>query len=74
MTLKEKDDEEERLFIVNQEKALMRLKKICEILKGRKITENCYQDVDVQSKSDISRSDFTPIDRSREITNFNWNS
>ena len=37
----------------------MKLKKICEVLKGKKITENCYEGEDIQSKSDITRSDFT---------------
>jgi hypothetical protein len=34
LTLKEKDDEDEAKFILNQEKALTKLKKICEVLKG----------------------------------------
>lgn len=75
LTLKEKEDEDEAKFILNQEKALTKLKKICEILKGKKITENCYQGEEVQSKSenDISRSDFTPLIKSYDnaILNFN---
>ena len=75
LTLKEKDDEEEAKFIQNQEKALTKLKKICEVLKGKKITENCYQGEEVQSKSDIdvSKSSFTPIMKSYDNTAFNWN-
>lgn len=59
---------------MNQEKALMKLKKICEGLKGKKITENCYQDVEIQSKSDITKSDFTPMNKSNDNATFYWNS
>ena len=37
----------------------MKLKRICETLKGNKITENCYDGEGGESKSDYTKSDFT---------------
>lgn len=37
-----KEEQEEEEIIKRQEKALVMLKKVCEVLKGHKITENCY--------------------------------
>ena len=53
------DQQNDKKFERNQVKQLMKLKKICEILKDREITENCFkrQDSDGISKDTI----LTPI-------------
>jgi hypothetical protein len=60
MTLKQKEQDEELKFVLNQERALTKLKKISEILKGHKITENCYEgEANSRTDNDGSKSEFT---------------
>ena len=47
-------DQEEYEFTKRQVNCLTRLKEMAEILKGCEITENCYENNDVISKSDIT--------------------
>ena len=58
LNAEQKEQEDELKFILNQERALTKLKKICECLKGHKITENCYEGEE-KSITAESKSEFT---------------
>ena len=56
------EDEEEERIIKAQTRGLKHLKRICEALHGRKITENCVADQDLQV-ADASNDDVTTAQR-----------
>jgi hypothetical protein len=60
LTKQEKEEQEEIEFCKNQEKALIKIKRLCEKLCGKKITDG-YVGEDYLSKTvdDLSKSEFT---------------
>mmetsp|Transcript_18893 Transcript_18893/g.29017 ORF Transcript_18893/g.29017 Transcript_18893/m.29017 type:complete len:121 (+) Transcript_18893:215-577(+) len=61
--MEEREEEEEKVIVKRQVRALRGLKKICENLKGHPITDNCYE----EEEEDISKTDFDGT--KSEITN-----
>ena len=73
MTKDEKDEQEEITFCKNQEKALIKMKRLCEKLCGKKITDG-YVGEDYLSKTndDLSKSEFTYYNNDINKEAANW--
>ena len=72
LTKQEKEEQEEIEFCKNQEKALIKIKRLCEKLCGKKITDG-YVGEDYLSKTvdDLSKSEFTYNNNDINKPNYN---
>ena len=73
MTKQEKEEQEEIQFCKNQEKALIKIKRLCEKLCGKKITDG-YVGEEYLSKTndDLSKSEFTYSNNDINKEAANW--